>query len=108
LLKAKEAESIPAERQIGSGAANIPLGRMAQPEEIAAAMLFLASEEQLRRRQRLLVDGCSAPSELDRAVASDPLNSAGEPLSRQAQAAIQTPPTKQASWPAWIFQSTAT
>jgi NAD(P)-dependent dehydrogenase (short-subunit alcohol dehydrogenase family) len=45
LLKAKEAESIPAERQIGSGAANIPLGRMAQPEEIAAAMLFLASED---------------------------------------------------------------
>jgi NAD(P)-dependent dehydrogenase (short-subunit alcohol dehydrogenase family) len=58
LLKAKEAESMPAERQIGSGAANIPLGRMARPEEIAAAMLFLASEDNsFAAGSRLLVDG---------------------------------------------------
>jgi NAD(P)-dependent dehydrogenase (short-subunit alcohol dehydrogenase family) len=49
---------MPAERQIGSGAANIPLGRMARPEEIAAAMLFLASEDNsFAAGSRLLVDG---------------------------------------------------
>jgi NAD(P)-dependent dehydrogenase (short-subunit alcohol dehydrogenase family) len=80
---------MPAERQIGSGAANVPLGRMARPEEIAAAMLFLASEDNsFAAGSDCWSTAAGAPSELDRAVASDPLNSAGEPLSRQAQAAI--------------------
>jgi NAD(P)-dependent dehydrogenase (short-subunit alcohol dehydrogenase family) len=39
-------------------AANIPLGRMARPEEIAAAMLFLASEDSsFVAGSELLVDG---------------------------------------------------
>jgi NAD(P)-dependent dehydrogenase (short-subunit alcohol dehydrogenase family) len=38
--------------------ANIPLGRMARPEEIAAAMLFLASDESsFVAGSELLVDG---------------------------------------------------
>jgi NAD(P)-dependent dehydrogenase (short-subunit alcohol dehydrogenase family) len=39
-------------------AATIPLGRMARPEEIAAAMLFLASEDSsFVAGSELLVDG---------------------------------------------------
>jgi len=39
-------------------AASIPLGRMARPEEIAAAMLFLASEDSsFVAGSELLVDG---------------------------------------------------
>jgi NAD(P)-dependent dehydrogenase (short-subunit alcohol dehydrogenase family) len=39
-------------------ALNIPLGRMARPEEIAAAMLFLASEDSsFVAGSELLVDG---------------------------------------------------
>jgi NAD(P)-dependent dehydrogenase (short-subunit alcohol dehydrogenase family) len=39
-------------------AANITLGRMARPEEIAAAMLFLASDESsFVAGSELLVDG---------------------------------------------------
>jgi hypothetical protein len=96
-------------------AANIPVGRMARPEEIGAAMLFLSSKDSsFVAGSDCWSTAACAPPQSDRAVAPRsaqldrraalPTGPSGHShLARR----IQMPPTKQAPWQPWIFQSTA-
>jgi NAD(P)-dependent dehydrogenase (short-subunit alcohol dehydrogenase family) len=58
LIDAQVSSPVEAAAVRAKHAATIPLGRMARPEEIAAAMLFLASEDSsFVAGRELLVDG---------------------------------------------------